>query len=285
VERALLWSLRVLWVSIPLSVGTGIARALAGTSPPVHTVSAAGLWVLWGVGVVVLLVPSTPALTALRLVAPAVPVVAVAAVVAEPEAVTVIGLAVALAVATVAFTAEVGHAFVQGSAYGDERRFLLRPPGALVLGPIEVLWAVSVGALGTGIVLLAARAWVAGGVLVGIGAVTTLPVVRRLHRLSRRFVVLVPAGLVLHDHLVLAETLMVPRGQVTGLSFALEDTEAADLTGGALGRAVEVRFADLETVVLAAPPRAERTRALHARAVLVSPSRPGSLLESAATRV
>ena len=63
---------------------------------------------------------------------------------------------------------------------------------------------------------------------------------RRWHKLSRRWFVLVPTGVVVHDHLVLAETLMMRRNEVVGLRLAPADTEALDLTGPAAGHAVEV---------------------------------------------
>ena len=45
---------------------------------------------------------------------------------------------------------------------------------------------------------------------------------RRWHQLSRRWLVFVPAGLVVHDPVVLAETLMVPRRQIVGRSRLVE---------------------------------------------------------------
>ena len=38
-------------------------------------------------------------------------------------------------------SADVGSDFVNGSSYGDERRVALRPPTALLVGPIEAVWA------------------------------------------------------------------------------------------------------------------------------------------------
>jgi hypothetical protein len=105
---------------------------------------------------------------------------------------------------------------------------------------------------------------------------------RRFHVLSRRWLVLVPAGLVIHDQLVLAETAMLPRASLASLGLALADTQAADLTGPAAGHAVEVALVDATTVVLAATRAKPGGTALHVRSLLVAPSRPGRLLQVAA---
>jgi hypothetical protein len=106
----------------------------------------------------------------------------------------------------------------------------------------------------------------------------------RFHRLSRRWVVLVPAGFVLHDHVVLAETVMFPARTLTRARLALADTEAADLTGPAGGHAVEVTLAESTTVVLTGARDAPGGRALHVLAFLVAPTRPGQLLRAVGER-
>ena len=95
----------------------------------------------------------------------------------------------------------------------------------------------------------------------------------------------VPAGLVIHDHLVLAETAMFPQRSIGHLGLALAGTEAADLTGPAAGNAIEIGFTDLPTVVLAGTRAKPAGTALHVRSVLVAPSRPGRALTAAATRL
>ena len=166
---------------------------------------------------------------------------------------------------TLALSAEFGQVFAQGSAYGHERRFVLRPPVAFLL-PAVVSWCVlcavaiaaPAAAGGAGVVRSACPAAVlavAGGWFLG----------RRFHLLSRRWLVLVPAGVVVHDHLVLADTVMLPRANVRSMGLALADTQAADLTGPASGHAVEIELGDMVTVVRAADPRhARRHRAARA---------------------
>jgi hypothetical protein len=105
---------------------------------------------------------------------------------------------------------------------------------------------------------------------------------RALHRLSRRWLVFVPAGFVVHDHLALAEPTLFPRNLVTGIGVARRDTAATDLTVGALGVALEVRLSEPTSVV---PTRRDGSiEALDLVAFLVAPSRPGAALVEARRR-
>jgi hypothetical protein len=104
----------------------------------------------------------------------------------------------------------------------------------------------------------------------------------RFHRLSRRWLVLVPAGLVVHDHMVLGETLMVQRPNVALARLALADTQAADLTGPAAGHAVEVTVREMVLAVLPSTRENPKGKALHVASFLVAPSRPGRALQAMA---
>jgi hypothetical protein len=285
VQGALLWSLRAVWLVLPVVAGPTFAAALADASRPVQLTASIGLWFGWAFGLLLTLVPTPFALTLLRAIAPGAPLAAAAAFVRQPDLGAGIALATSAAAAVLAFTGEIGDRFVQGGAYGDERRFLLRPPGPLLLGPLELLWAATIGALGVGAVLLAARAWIAGGILVAVGAALVVPVMRRFHGLSRRWVVLVPAGVVLHDQLVLVDSALVRRAQLLSAELALADTRAADLTANALGPAVELRFAQPHTLVLASNTRHRTGTAIQAASVLVSPTRPGAAVTALTARV
>ena len=72
---------------------------------------------------------------------------------------------------------------------------------------------------------------------------------RTYHRFALRWLVLVPAGVVVHDPVVLGETLMVLRPAVAGARLAPADTGAADLTGPAAGFAIEVSVHEAATVL------------------------------------
>jgi len=282
-ERTVLWVARVAWLLLPVTVGAAAARAGSGTSTAIHTVAAVELWALWAVGLVAALVPTTASLTVLRLLAPAPLLVAAMALVAEPSLVATLGLVVGAAVVVAVFHPRLGRAFCQGSAYGDEARFPLRPPGALVLGPLPLLWLFMTAAVAGGPLLVAAGQWAPGVVvtLIGMLALAVLP--RRFHLLSRRFLVFVPAGLVVHDHLVLVETALFRWVQVRSVERALSDTTALDLTGGALGAAAEITLDDEQTVGRAVG-RARRPELVATTAFLCRPTLLDDALAEAAIR-
>jgi hypothetical protein len=233
----------------------------------------------------VALVPTTVSLTTLRLIAPLAPLLVLWASLRGLVAVTAgVASTTSILAALAASAAELGQPFVQGSAYGDERRFPLRAPGPLVLGPLEIGWFVVAAGLVGGPLLLATKQWVLGTLVTVVFLPAAAGFARRCHQLTRRFAVILPAGVVLHDHLVLADTALFRRGTVTGIGLAPAGTEAADLTGRALGLAVEVRLTELATVVMAGTLRERQGQAIHIRSAIFTPSRPGRLLAEAARR-
>jgi len=94
-----------------------------------------------------------------------------------------------------------------------------------------------------------------------------------LHRLSRRWFVFVPAGIVLHDHLVVGEALLFPKNLVRSLGPAPADTNAVDATGRALGLVLELQLTETSSVM-----KRETDR------LLFAPGRPGALLREARDR-
>jgi hypothetical protein len=278
-----IWLVRAAWVVLLAGV-PAFTGALDGRSGPVQVVAAAGLWLAWATGFVATLVPSPVSLTLVRVLAPGAPVAAIAAASAGAGAVAAV-VAIALGVLTVvvAFTAEVGQAFVQASAYGDEARFLLRPPGPLVAGPLELAWVLTAAAA-VGPMLLAARSWVAGAVVTAVGVPLAVAAVRRFHLLSLRWFVYVPAGVVVRDPLGLSDTAMFRRAAVAAVRLAPATTAATDLTARALGPAVEVTLTGPAKMMLAGTLAERAGHAIAIEAFLVSPSRPGRLLAEADRR-
>jgi hypothetical protein len=263
------WALRAVWAVLPVAAGPAFADALAGASRPVQLVASTALWVAWGVVLACTLVPRAATLTVVRLAAPA------------PLAAGVLVAAVALLPAT-------ADEFVDGSSYGAERRFALRTPVSLLLAPAPVAWVLAVAAPAAAVVLLAARAWVAGAVLTLVGAAGLRLGVPALHRLSRRWLVFVPAGVVVHDHLALADPVLFRRATFAALGPAPADAVergAVDLTLGASGLALELHLdAPLEVaVVRGSGPRREAS-AVVADRYLVVPLRPGAVVREARAR-
>ena len=120
--------------------------------------------------------------------------------------------------------------------------------------------------------------------MTAIAVVGSVLLPRRWHQLSSRWLVFVPAGLVVHDRVVLAETLMVRRRALRSVGLALEGTDAVDLTGPAAGHLVEVTAVEPLTALLTATSRRARATPVELRSFLVSPTRPGVALAEARRR-
>lgn len=226
--------------------------------------------------------PHPIALTTLRVVAPAAVVAAAVAAAAEqPSALAVAWAAVACAWA---FAPAVGDACVNGPAYPNERRFLLRPPGALLLGPLPTFWVLSVAGIAAGPLLLAARQWILGGLALLLGWPLAALLLKSLHNLSRRWAVFVPAGVVLHDPLVLFDPVLFPRRSVTSLRPATAaDAGLYDLSQRALGLGIAMDLDEPTTITLLKPGRREGV-AIHASGIRFTPTRPGAALAEASRR-
>ena len=123
-----------------------------------------------------------------------------------------------------------------------------------------VAWIVWAACTISGPLLLAARAWLPGALLTAASIGLTVWSWPRWHRLARRWFVVVPVGVVVHDQLVLAETLMLRRHEIAGIRLAPAGTEAADLTGPAAGHALEIVTSETVTAILGATRREPRGR-------------------------
>ncbi len=278
------WVLRALWVSLPFTAGQLFGDALAGTSRPVQLTATVGAWVVWAVALVAMSIPHHLTLTPVRIVVPASLAVAVWATVADgTSGWAVAALAITAAATVVSLAAPIGAWFVNGSSYGDERRVPLRPPGMLLLGPVPLAWAVVVAVVIAGPLLLAAEQWVAGAAVIVGGGALAVVAARALHSLARRWLVFVPAGVVLHDHLVLGDPALFRRTAIATLGPALAGTSAADLSVGGLGLALELRLRAPAELGYRRHPR-EAPETTHVDALLVSVSRPGVVLAEARRR-
>ena len=275
------WALRAAWATLPFAAGPAWADALDGARPALRTTASAGLWAAWAVGLLATLAARPAGLTAVRIAAPAGLAAALAA--AAGGHASALGLTATTAATALAFAPEVGRVFVNGASYGDEARHLLRAPGPLLLGPLQLAWAVTVTGVAAGPLLLADRQWAAGVVAVAAGAPAATLAARSLHTLCNRWVVFVPAGVVLHDHLALTDPFLFRRGTLTRIGPAPADTAALDLTQRSPGLALELRLA-AEVPLPVAVPRSRQPVATPAQALLFTPTRPGAVLAEARRR-
>lgn len=278
------WFLRLLWLLLPFTLYEALVDSTAGAARGVGITAQALFWSLWAVGFLLMLLPLPSTLTGLRIIAPIAPAASLCAALVEvPDALGWVGLAVATLAAVLAMAASVGDWYVDGSSYGDERRFALRPPAALVMVAVPLAWILTVAPLLAGILLLAGEVWGAGIPLVLVGIVTAWWGSFALWRLARRWLVFVPAGVTLVDEMALAEPILFPKGVIAHMGPAHVDTGAADLTVGAPGLVLEAGFtAPVEVVPTAR--RGEPTEAVAVGGVLMVPSRPAAVLDHAESR-
>ena len=281
-ERLLPWLVRGLWAGLPFTTGPALAGALDSASRPVQLVASTLLWLGWAVAMVATFAPHPLALTALRVVAPAAVVGAMAAAAGgEPSALAVAWATVACAWT---FAPAIGAMCVNGPAYPNERRFLLRPPGPLLAGPLPLAWALAVAGVAAGPLLLASRQWVLGGVVLLVGWPAAGLLLKSIHNLSRRWAVFVPAGVVLHDPVVLFDPTLFRRQDITAFRPATAaDTGSYDLSQRAPGLGIQLELAEMTTVTLLKPGRREGV-AIHATGLRFTPTRPGAVIEEARRR-
>lgn len=253
-------------------------------STPVATVAEIGLWAMWFSGLVALLAPSTVGLTVLRFVAPSIAASALYGTVARGDwtSATVGAIAASVIALLVVMLPQTGDPMVNGSSYGPERRLALRPPAALLFGPMQLAWLIMFGATAGGVLSVAAEQYLIGVPLLLLGLAACWRGARSLHQLSRRWIVFVPAGFVIHDHWSLAESLLIRRQDIASLGPApLDKGELLDLSGGALGLALLVETKEKVPLAL----RARRSvETFSAYRMVFTPTLPGRLLHEARIR-
>lgn len=237
-----LWLVRLAWASLPLTAGPAASDALAGWSTPPRTLAEVLLWAAWVTSLLALLAPHPVGLTVLRVVAPAFVVLAVIVTVtqsADAAPAVVALVATVVAAGLVVGLPAVSFVCANGVAYGDERRYPLRTPPVLWLGPLPVAPLLVAAGLACGPLLLADGRVVAGIVTVVVGFLVAALAARSLHSLSGRWAVLVPAGLVLVDSMTLPDPVLFPRERILSLRpmprRTATPTGALDLRLGARG--------------------------------------------------
>ena len=279
--------LPVAWASLVVTAGPAVADALHRWSTPPRLLASVLLWAAWGGVLLAILVPRPLGLTALRVAAALAVVLAVAALPSTGALAGVAALAGTGIAAVLALAPPVGYRFVNGAAYGDERRFPLRLPPALLLGPVPLAAPlVGVGAV-AGPLLLADGRVVAGIVALLAGIPAAAAAGRSLYALSQRWAVLVPAGLVLKDPLTLVDPVLFTRDRIASLRplpypVAPAD-DIADLRLGAAKGSLLIELTD-EAVLYRTRGRVRGGEAVRARRIAFSPGQAGMLLEKASER-
>ena len=276
------------WLGVAAGAWFGdlILPALQPDASAGRTSVTAGLWLAYAVVLAALLLPGGRPLTVVRIGVPAGALELVAslgdALEGSLNPFTIVGLAAALAAVNLVLQPGYAEAQVDAGSYGDEHRFLLRPPGPILIALVLPVWAVSVAGATAGPLLLAHHRWTAGAVITAVGLPVAALAAHTLFRLAQRWLVFVPNGLVVHDHLAVAEPLPVGRRGIASIGPARAGTTADDLTAQAFGMALELRLAGPVAASVVTGRNRSETRPL--TALLVSPSRPAAVLATAERR-
>lgn len=271
----------VLLALVPAVLGDAVADS-GRTAQVVFTVAA---WVVWACGVVAVAWLSPVSLTAIRVIAPVAVVAQITAAITRPGASDaavlwpVVGIGLASVTMFAVFLPDHAAAHVQAAAYGAERRLPLRVPVPQI-APIVLAWMVVSATFVTFLFFLAGEAWVGAGVAGVVAGAASWLLLPRLHRFSRRWLVVVPAGVVVHDHVLLAETFMVKRSSVASVGAVGSAGEALDLSGITRGLLINVTLRDSENLALS--PYLSRMLgtldAVHVRSYAIAPTLTGQAL-------
>jgi hypothetical protein len=263
-------------------VGAGVGALLETRSTTIQLVGMASAWLIWGLIVLASFISHPISLTVLRMGTPIVAgFLAFIAATDQGSTLQIITASIGFAVLLISFSAEIGGRYVQASAYGDERRFLLRPPVAFVAPVVISVVIVDFFIVATPM-FFATQIWLAG-IFSFIGLAACIKFLApRIHQLSRRWLVFVPAGFVVHDEIVLSINLMIKKQELVDIQLARDDTQAADLSALTWGVPLELSFSKTLDVSLTAigARHLKAVSTIQATSIIIAPSRPGAVLRA-----
>jgi len=283
------WLLRAVWLTLPVTAGQAASDALSGWGDAPRVVATVLLWLAWGAGSVAVLAPRPVGLTVLRAVAPAYAILAVVvAVTGDTGTLAGVGaVAATFLAAMLAADSEIALLAVNSVAYGEERRFPLRIPPGLFLGPLPLARALLAAGITAGPLLIADEQYVLGAIALVVGVPTVALAARAVHTLSSRWMVLVPAGVVVVDPLTLADPVLLVRALVRTLRSvpggSAVPAGTADLRLGATLGTLAIVLAEEADLSRSSPGRGGVETVL-ADGVLVAVVRRDELLRAAARR-
>jgi hypothetical protein len=271
-------------------IGAGVGGLLDDRSTAVQMTGSTLAWAVWGTVVIASFISHPITLTVLRIGTPVVAGFMIFVVFNQGSSgghiiSKAVSAAVSVAVLLLSFSAEIGSIYVQASAYGDEKRFALRPPVVLI-APIllSALFAdLSIIAFP---LLVAARNWSVAAVSLSGVYLSTKYLLPRIHLLSRRWLVFVPAGVVIHDEIVLSTNLMIRKQDLSKIQLARENSAAADLSALTWGVPLEFLFnkpLDISLTSIGAK-HLNAVSAIHAQSVLIATCRPGAVISAYNTK-
>lgn len=277
-----------LWVVVPFSTGELAGEALTQADNPFRTTVSIAAWTSWAIVLVAIATPRPVTLTLSRLGAVGALAAALWAAIEvggrddADAALILLGVGAASLAVLALHLPGVGDRFVDGISYGNEERFLLRAPGPVLLVALVPSTVIVVVGFTAGPLLLADEQWAVGATVTLVGWVAAWFPLNALHRLTKRFLVFVPNGLVVHDPTVIREPVLFVTREIAGLAPAPPDTIATDFTSNALGLVLELRLAAAVQIPVVTGRTETEEQAV--RSMLVAPSRPGAVVTTALRR-
>ena len=277
--------MRVIWISLPLLCGPSLADSLNDFKLLLRTAVSISLWTFWVLILLSTLIATPISLAIIRIGAPAAAALSLWSALETSGSVSgIIGLAASAIAACVALSAPLGDRFSDGASYGDERRFLLRAPGPvlLLLGPLA--WLTSVAGLTVGPILLLNKNFLLGSLISLCGFPLAALASNAIYQLGKRWLVLVPAGILLHDHLSVGDPTLIPRNQLANFSPAKVETNALDLSQNSFGLSLEIQCLTPLSMMLRTGTRKTTNETSIVESFLINPVRPNVLLAEAQKR-
>ena len=277
--------MRVIWISLPLLCGPSLADSFNDFKLLLRTTVSISLWTFWVLILLSTLIATPISLAIIRIGAPAAAALSLWSALETSGSVSgIIGLAASAIAACVALSAPLGDKFSDGASYGDERRFLLRAPGPvlLLLGPLA--WLTSVAGLTVGPILLLNKNFLFGSLISLCGFPLAALASNAIYQLGKRWLVLVPAGILLHDHLSVGDPTLIPRNQLANFSPAKVETNALDLSQNSFGLSLEIKCLTPLSMMLRTGTRKTTNETSIVESFLINPVRPNVLLAEAQKR-
>ena len=267
-------------------VGANIGVLVTNRAPNVQNTATVLAWLLWAVTIFAVAVLHPISLTVLRMTTPTVAIFLIAVLLDDLSvSQNIISALLSIAVLLLSFNADIGNLFVQASAYGDEKRFLLRPPVVLI-APVVLVCTLLMTLTVFSPLFIAAKNLPVGLTCAVLAMIGFWFFARRIHQFSRRWFVFVPAGFVVHDETLLGTNLMIRKSEMSEVKFAKQDTQAADLTALTWGVPLELQFTAPQDVTLTriSSRYLKSLDAIHASSILIAPSRPGAVIRHASIK-
>ncbi len=277
IETKLLWLIRGLWVGAAVVALMTLAETLQELGTTQFVAIVVPLWLCWLGGFVGLLVPSNLSLTTIRVVSPILTAVWISLAIDWQTAMA--AAATSSVLLLLIYSHRFGFAMVNGSAYGSEKRYLLAPPVPAV-AVVNVCGAASiVAAIWSVRLIQGGSVWIIAAA--ALFAAATFVLTRFSHQLSLRWIVFVPAGLVVHDPIALSHSALFRRPEIEYLTTSQSgtvDDSTLDLSMGAPGLSSSIQTKDELVIDLRSQEPVKATN------IRVTPSAPGALLKQARLR-